>query len=224
MKSKSAEMPNINGARSVIGTLHSIAGARHTYYKMPVAFRPARNALIEALTGAQLVIQNGLYQVMRDNKIETERESLKRTEEVAANINAWIFRGEATWEFPLPLVNYYSPIILDRIGVKLSVIAELLFVLHRIEIERREGRISLYRNSDYVRMEYRSGPMFWADGRISIRSKGLPYAARTALRGHQLSKIIDDPLVGDSIIRHVGAGKRNDNHFQILALREGVLA
>lgn len=216
-------MRNLAAAKSVISVVHSIAEGRYGYYKMPVELRHIRNTILETLSGLELAIVDGRYTVRRDGLPVTENESLKHIEKVAENINRWIYK-EASLDVPRLCMNHYSPIILDRLGIDPGAIAELMLVLHSLEIETPMGRLKIYRNSDYLRMEYRSGPMLWADGRVRLKSKGLPNVARIALRGHRLSKIIDDPLVGDSIIRHVGSGKRNDNHFQVLLLREGILA
>lgn len=205
--------------RSAVGMLEGVARGRGMLGIALDRKAPLTEGLLEA-TGCEIHIRNGLKVLLRDGiPVTSDRDPDRRMTE---RFVEWLSSGEDVSVPGRRAMPAGSDVIIEGMRLRMSRVLFLIEVLHYVFHSDGERTISIHRSSNGTSLTYRKGGrMWWRNGILCVRQGALPTSVGSALSGKPLSMLIDDPVIGDRMIRKVCDACPRDGILRIVTMDEG---
>lgn len=164
------------------------------------------------------------HRIYRDGKQVTHDADHGLRTAIGADMTAWL-RCDAdppvlpsTVSLPEGAVE-----IVERSGVSLKRALLMVEMLYHVAFDAPTGaQVVLRRMSRGCSLDYvRKGSVHWTNGLVTIRHKALPAAISTALTGSPLSRLVDDTVLADRLIRKVCGVDPREGRLRIVTMDEG---
>lgn len=167
--------------------------------------------------GIQRVIFQGVEQDVRKNNVSDETYN-----QINKNIRKWLENDIQKMEYSPVIMSGGGKKIIERMGIspaKVFVLLESMYSItytslnHALYVKNTQRNISV----TYI---HKSGLM-WKDGLVSLKHKTLPDTVNDYLKGKPISKVLDNRIIGDSIIRKVCKVSPTEKILRIVTFEEG---